>query len=557
MATTSDTIDFLDPPQSEGEMGRLGPYRVTELIGLGGMGQVFRAEDTRLKRTVALKVMNRKFSATPHSRKRFVEEARSMAAVYHDNVATIFEVGQQKKTPFMAMELLKGATLEQLVTGGRKFSYQEIIEIAKQTALGLDAAHERGIVHRDIKPANLWMQSPQERIKILDFGLALAGTGVDELSAVGSVVGSLGYLAPEQASNEPVDERTDLYALGVVMYELCAGKLPLLGRNVSSQLVTIITQEPVPLSEVDVNVPEPLARLITQLLIKDPGQRPPTATRLYEQLVEVAHEIEHGQQKQLEIDLGTSDSGKASRTKSASKSGSRKGVPTPIAVEAPDADDAESDDELTLDEEGSNFLKYLAITTGFLALIAIVAYFAWQPRRVAQTVTDRNLGTSTALPATTGGGGPPASKAPSNAPAASTNITTDALKPLKLTLGNAGKPATTKQGDYAVFEVRIVNQADSVNSDPRALFQRAPTVARIEYHVEKDGKRINENFGFPRKLGAKLIPTPGSVDGAPISIQLPTNALNPGDYQVVFELQTPSGGFVTQTEAGLKIINSK
>lgn len=559
MVTTPETIDFLDPPQSEGEMGRLGPYRVTSLIGLGGMGQVFRAEDTRLKRTVALKVMNRKFSATPHSRKRFVEEARSMAAVHHDNVATIFEVGEKKKTPFMAMELLKGATIEQLVADGRKFSYQEIIEIAKQTSLGLDAAHERGIVHRDIKPANLWMQSPQERIKILDFGLALAGTGVDELSAVGSVVGSLGYLAPEQASNEPVDERTDLYALGVVMYELCVGKLPLLGRNVSSQLVTILTQEPVPLSEVDVDVPEPLARLISQLLIKDPGQRPPTATRLYERLVEVTDEIEHGQQKRLEINLGTSDSvqvrGAVSRSKPQSRSGSRRGLASQKAAEVPHADDTEIGDELILDDEGSNLLKYLAVASGFLALIAIVAYLAGKPRRIAQTVTDRNAATTVVDP--TGGG---TGSVPSRRPGASAtgpDITIGSLKPLVLKEANGVQPTTAEQGDYVTLKVQLVNQADSAGSDPRVRYRQVSEVAKIELYLKKDGKRISETLGFPTRLSARRLPAPNSADGISIPIQFPTTALIPGDYEAVFELQTPSGDFVSQTESKLKITKSK
>ena len=216
MPAPSPTIDFLGPAQREDELGRLGPYRVTEVLGLGGMGQVFGAEDTRLRRTVPIKVMNRKFASTTNSRKRFIEEARSMAAVHHDNVATIFEVGQHQKTPYMAMELLHGQTLEQLLAAGRRFDFFEIIEIARQTARGLDAAHQRGIVHRDIKPANLWMQMPQERIKILDFGLALAGTGVDHLASVGNVVGTLGYLSPEQADRIVACHRETMIEVGYV-----------------------------------------------------------------------------------------------------------------------------------------------------------------------------------------------------------------------------------------------------------------------------------------------------------------------------------------------------
>ncbi len=150
--------EFLDPPGKEGEIGRLGPYRVTGLLGKGGMGQVFVAEDARLKRRVALKVMNQKFAATPNSKKRFVEEARAMAAVHHDNVATIFEVGLRSGMPFIAMEMLKGKTLEGWNAEGRPFTTEQILQLGRDVAAGLSAAHSCGIVHRDIKPANIWIE---------------------------------------------------------------------------------------------------------------------------------------------------------------------------------------------------------------------------------------------------------------------------------------------------------------------------------------------------------------------------------------------------------------
>ena len=169
-----------------------------------------------------------------------------MAAVHHDNVVVIFEVGEKNNTPFMAMELLKGKTVEALNVAKTKLDYEQIIDYANQITLGLAAAHERGIVHRDIKPANIWIEEQTNRIKILDFGLALAQTPVDRLAGVGSVIGTPGYLSPEQARTDPLDDRSDLYSLGVVLYELCTGRLPLSSSNVSGQLVAILSHKPKP-----------------------------------------------------------------------------------------------------------------------------------------------------------------------------------------------------------------------------------------------------------------------------------------------------------------------
>lgn len=530
-------------------MGRLGPYRVTSLLGLGGMGQVFRAEDTRLKRTVALKVMNQKFAATPNSQRRFVDEARSMAAVHHDNVATIFEVGQHKKTPFMAMELLHGGSLEQLLADGRKFSHEEIIEIAKQTSLGLNAAHELGITHRDIKPANLWMQSPQERIKILDFGLALAGTGIDELSATGSVVGSLGYLAPEQASNEPVDERTDLYALGVVMYEMCCGKLPLLNGNVSSQLVTILTQDPVPLLERNAAVPVPLADLISRLLMKEPGKRVPTATVLYKRLVDVADEIEHGQQKQLEINIAPAETlnerGKNARSK-------------PNVIRTLAVDPELEDDEFMLDDDESvsTPLKWLPIVAGVLVVLSIAAYFALKPRRVAQQTTEINRGSQSDSPSESSQRPTERQQTNPRQPAISDGlpITAKTLQPLQLTALDNETPKIVAAGNFVSFRVRLSNQADSAETDPKTIHRGAPKVAQVAVYLEKDGERLDDSPAFPNLFPAKRLPTPGKEIS--VSFNFPTTHLEPGDYRVIFELQTHQGGLVTQAQSELRLTKS-
>ena len=293
MAAPSTLHDFLDPPKDPSKgIGTLGHYDVIRELGKGGMGYVFLAEDTRLKRDVALKVMNQKIAATPGSRKRFISEARSMAAVHHDNVATIFEVGERNGTPYMAMELLEGATLENYRETHGPPDYHRIIDFARDIARGLGAAHAQGIVHRDIKPANIWLDTKTDRIKLLDFGLALAQTPVDQLSGRGAVVGTPGYLSPEQARSEPLDDRSDLYSAGVVLYELATGSLPLKTKTVAEQLIAILAHRPKPLRERNEEIPQPLADLIHRLMEKEPRDRFADAVALQTALDEAEVECE-------------------------------------------------------------------------------------------------------------------------------------------------------------------------------------------------------------------------------------------------------------------------
>ncbi len=290
MAASTKSHDFLGPPTQSGDLGTLGHYRVIDELGRGGMGFVFRAEDIKLKRAVALKVMNQRIAATPNSRRRFIHEARAMAAVHHDNVATIFEVGESNGTPFMAMEMLKGSTVEEFNKTKQRLGFEKIIEYARQIACGLAAAHANGIVHRDIKPANIWIEEGKDRIKILDFGLALASTPVDHLAGRGAVIGTPGYLSPEQARSEPLDDRSDLYSMGVVLYELCTGKLPIQAKSVPGQLISILAHRPKPINEINPEIPQPLCDLVHRMLRKEPRSRPSSAVALQEELDRVETE---------------------------------------------------------------------------------------------------------------------------------------------------------------------------------------------------------------------------------------------------------------------------
>ncbi len=228
--------------------------------------------------------MNQKIAATPNSRRRFIHEARAMAAVHHDNVATIFEVGESNGIPFMAMEMLKGSTLETFNKAKNRLGFEKIIEYARQIARGLAAAHANGIVHRDIKPANIWIEEGKDRIKILDFGLALASTPVDHLAGRGAVIGTPGYLSPEQARSEPLDDRSDLYSMGVVLYELCTGKLPIQAKTVPGQLISILAHRPMPINQINPEIPQPLCDLVHRMLRKEPRSRPSSAIALLAEL---------------------------------------------------------------------------------------------------------------------------------------------------------------------------------------------------------------------------------------------------------------------------------
>ncbi len=169
-----ELYDFLAPAQAPDEIGRLGGYRILKILGAGGMGVVYQAEEINLKRMVALKVMLPALAASASNRERFAREAQAVAKLEHENIVAVYQVGEDRGVPFLAMQFLKGETLEDRIRKQGKLPIPEVLRIGRETTLGLSAAHERGLVHRDIKPANLWLESERGRVKILDFGLAVA-----------------------------------------------------------------------------------------------------------------------------------------------------------------------------------------------------------------------------------------------------------------------------------------------------------------------------------------------------------------------------------------------
>lgn len=294
-APRRDPYPFLKPPQLSDELGRIGNFRVLQRLGQGGVGIVFRAEDARLGRPVALKVLQPRFAQDETVRQRFLREARALAAVRSDYVVTVYEVGMDDQTPFLAMEYLEGETLDAYRKRSGPLPLPLVARIGRQVALGLAAAHARGLVHRDIKPANLWVEFRGEpafssggwRVKILDFGLVQGHGDSGRLSQPGLVVGTPAFMAPEQARGQPVDPRTDLFSLGCVLYWLCTGELPFKGPDVLSILAALAAHDPPPPETLTTTVPSSVSELVMRLLRKDPAERLPNGQAVADFLLPV------------------------------------------------------------------------------------------------------------------------------------------------------------------------------------------------------------------------------------------------------------------------------
>ena len=280
---------------------RLGPYELLGLIGAGGMGEVYRARDTRLGRDVAIKVLPAEFASDPERLRRFEQEARAVAALNHPNILSIFDVGvgagpaparedarpsptneEEASVPYLVSELLEGESLRERLSGGT-MPVRKAVELAVQIAKGLAAAHEKGIVHRDLKPANLFV-TKDGHVKILDFGIAklvapesaeelARETTVVEATAAGTVLGTVGYMSPEQVRGQSVDHRADIFALGCVVYEMLAGRRPFTAATNADTVAAILSADPRPLVEAGTEIPHGLEAIVLRCLEKRPEDR--------------------------------------------------------------------------------------------------------------------------------------------------------------------------------------------------------------------------------------------------------------------------------------------
>ncbi len=263
---------------------RLGPYEILAPLGAGGMGEVYRATDTKLGRDIALKVLPAEMAHDPERLARFRREAKALAQLDHPNIVTIHSVEECDGVHFLTMQLVEGQPLDRLIPAGG-LPVEQIVEIAGALGDALAAAHEKGIVHRDLKPANV-MVSNEGRVKVLDFGLAKdvgasdpadATLTSDHRTQAGVVMGTPAYMSPEQTSGRPLDHRTDIFSLGVVLHEMATGRRPFDG-NSSAELVSAILRDTAPpVTDVRPDLPSDLARIIRRCLEKDPRHRVQTA----------------------------------------------------------------------------------------------------------------------------------------------------------------------------------------------------------------------------------------------------------------------------------------
>jgi WD40 repeat protein/tRNA A-37 threonylcarbamoyl transferase component Bud32 len=288
---TAAPFPFLHPPRQADELGWLGGYRLLAILGQGGMGFVFRAEDVRLNRQVALKVIRPEAADLPTGRQRFLREAQALAAVQHDHIVAVHQVGEDNGVPFLVMPLLLGESLERRLEREGKLPVAEAVRVGREMAEGLAAAHAAGIIHRDVKPSNVWLEGEPGasatggRVKLLDFGLAWAAQAENKkLTRSGAVLGTPSYLAPEQIEGR-VDTRSDLFSLGCVLYEMLTGRRAFDGDHVLAILACLASVTPPAPATLEPSVPAALSELVLALLNKRPEERPATAQAVVRDLL--------------------------------------------------------------------------------------------------------------------------------------------------------------------------------------------------------------------------------------------------------------------------------
>lgn len=289
-------------PLAEGTS--LGQYEIRSLLGAGGMGEVYLARDTKLDRIVALKVLSPDVAHDQRRMGRFVQEAKAASALNHPNAAHIYEIDEAAGVTFIAMEYVDGRALDKLIAG-QPLKTAELVDIASQTADALDEAHSKKIVHRDIKPSNIVI-TPRGRVKVLDFGLAKVERGWEPSSEFetqlktdpGVIIGTVPYMSPEQARGKDVDNRTDIWSLGVLMYQMATGRLPFISASAPEMIDRISNSDPRPISQYNDDVPAELERIIRKCLEKERGRRYQSAGELLVDLKNLERD-ESGSARQL------------------------------------------------------------------------------------------------------------------------------------------------------------------------------------------------------------------------------------------------------------------
>jgi len=267
----SETKTFVSPPEDLQKGAILaGRYKIMEELGRGGMGVVYKAEDTKLKRTVALKFLSPELTHVPEVKTRFMREAQAAAALDHPNICTVHEFDETEKTSFISMAYIEGQSLKEKIESG-PMELEESLNIAMQVAEGLQEAHQKGIVHRDIKSGNI-MVTERGQAKIMDFGLARIAGGT-LVTKEGMTMGTIAYMSPEQARGEEVDHRTDIWSLGVVLYEVFSGQLPFKGEHDQAVVYSILNKKSKPITDLKAGIPMSIEQVVSKALEKNPDER--------------------------------------------------------------------------------------------------------------------------------------------------------------------------------------------------------------------------------------------------------------------------------------------
>jgi eukaryotic-like serine/threonine-protein kinase len=300
LSAVAEVADVIEINANKLEAGKsFNHYKIINQIGSGGMGEVYLAQDKKLDRRVAIKILNEKFAKHESNLQRFVQEAKSASALNHPNILTIYEIGESEKSHFIVSEYIEGETLREMLQK-QELKLVEVLDIAAQIAGALIAAHHAKIVHRDIKPENIIVR-PDGLVKILDFGLAKLveqkpieseeSTVQQNQTAKGIILGTINYMSPEQAKGERVDERTDIFSFGVVLYEMIAGQTPFAGESISETVANLINKTPSPLARYAADVPRDLERIAAKTLRKNADERYQTMKSLLADLRELREEI--------------------------------------------------------------------------------------------------------------------------------------------------------------------------------------------------------------------------------------------------------------------------
>ena len=288
-------------------------YRILDKLGSGGMGIVYKAEDTQLKRLVAIKFLSADALENPLARQRFTQEARAAAKLDHPNICTVHQIGETEQGSFIVMSYIDGHTLQEKFRGSPT-DIEDGLEWARQIASGIHEAHKAGIIHRDIKSSNI-MINRRRQIKIMDFGIAKVVEG-PELTKIGSTLGTLAYMSPEQVRGKQVDHRSDIWSVGVVLYEMFSGYRPFSGKNYDL-MNAIVEDRPKPPSQLNSNIPGPLDRIIARCLTKELDERYQSLVEFLEDIDQLIDNIRHGtisMQKAMAFDYDATEVGEATAT---------------------------------------------------------------------------------------------------------------------------------------------------------------------------------------------------------------------------------------------------